>query len=171
MSKVSMLLSMALCAISLVAYAEEPQKQHLDDVVVTGAKPQPRSDEAGVLDAADIVAKRPYVSDTAQLLSDVPGVSLYGAGGVSSLPAIHGLADDRIRTKVNGMDLVPACANHMNPPLSYINPANVESVSVFAGITPVSLGGDSIGGTIIVNSRAPRFAKKGEGLLTSGELG
>ena len=36
-------------------------------------------------------------SDTARLLQDIPGISLYGAGGVSSLPAIHGLADDRIR--------------------------------------------------------------------------
>jgi len=171
MGKITLLFCVALCAISLVASAEEPQKQQLDEVVVTGARQQAPSDDAVVLDVADSAAKRPYVSDTAQLLGDVPGVSLYGAGGVSSLPAIHGLADDRIRTKVNGMDLIPACANHMNPPLSYISPTNVENVKVFAGITPVSLGGDSIGGTIVVNSRAPRFAKQGEGLLTSGELG
>ncbi|MDZ4211039.1 MAG: hypothetical protein U1C59_04920, partial [Methylotenera sp.] len=36
-------------------------------------------------------------SDTASLLENEPGVSLYRAGGVSSLPVIHGLADDRIR--------------------------------------------------------------------------
>jgi iron complex outermembrane receptor protein len=33
------------------------------------------------------------------------------------------------------------------------------------------VGGDSIGGAIIVNSKAPRFAAAGEGLLTTGELG
>jgi outer membrane receptor protein involved in Fe transport len=110
-------------------------------------------------------------SDTASLLDRLPGVSLYGAGGVSSLPAIRGLADDRIRIKVDGMDLISSCANHMNPPLSYIDPTNVGSVTLFAGITPVSVGGDSIAGTILVNSPAPEFARAGEGKLVKGQAG
>ena len=56
-------------------------------------------------------------SDSASLLADEPGVSLYRAGGVSSLPAIHGLADDRVRVKLDGMDLIASCPNHMTPPL------------------------------------------------------
>ena len=114
---------------------------------------------------------RSSTSDTASLLRDVPGVSLYGAGGVSSLPVIHGLADDRLRIKVDGMDLISACGNHMNPPLSYIDPSNVGSIQVFAGIAPVSVGGDSIGGTILVNSAAPEFAAAGQGTLTKGQAG
>ncbi|HNU66164.1 MAG TPA: TonB-dependent receptor plug domain-containing protein, partial [Methylotenera sp.] len=94
-------------------------------------------------------------SDTASLLENEPGVSLYRAGGVSSLPAIHGLADDRIRIKVDGMDLIASCPNHMNPPLSYIDPTNIDNVKVYAGITPVSVGGDSIGGTIIADTKTP----------------
>jgi iron complex outermembrane receptor protein len=125
----------------------------------------------------EVRATRPYennlqslsTSDTAKLLEDEPGLSLYGAGGVSSLPAIHGMADDRLRIKVDGMDLISACANHMNPALSYIDPANVSSIKVLAGITPVSLGGDSIGGTIIVNSAAPTFAQAGQGILLTGQ--
>ena len=39
---------------------------------------------------------RVATSDSARLLQDVPGLSLYTAGGVSSLPAIRGLADDRL---------------------------------------------------------------------------
>ncbi|MDO9281589.1 MAG: TonB-dependent receptor plug domain-containing protein [Methylotenera sp.] len=109
-------------------------------------------------------------SDTASLLSDEPGISLYRAGGVSSLPVIHGLADDRVRVKVDGMDLISSCANHMNPALSYIDPANVNSVQVLAGITPVSMGGDSIAGTILVNSEAPEFAVAGQGLLVKGQI-
>lgn len=98
-------------------------------------------------------------------------MSLYGAGGVSSLPAIHGLADDRVRVQVDGMDLMSACPNHMNSPLSYIDPTNVASVRVFAGITPVSVGGDSIGGTIQVNSATPEFATADQGSLLKGQLG
>ncbi|MDO9364920.1 MAG: TonB-dependent receptor plug domain-containing protein, partial [Methylotenera sp.] len=109
-------------------------------------------------------------SDKASLLSDEPGISLYRAGGVSSLPVIHGLADDRIRVKVDGMDLISSCANHMNPALSYIDPSNVNSVQVLAGITPVSMGGDSIAGTILVNSEAPEFAVAEQGLLVKGQI-
>ena len=35
-------------------------------------------------------------SDTATLLRAVPGVSVNAAGGVSGLPSIRGLADDRL---------------------------------------------------------------------------
>jgi iron complex outermembrane recepter protein len=110
-------------------------------------------------------------SDTASLLGDEPGVSLYRAGGVSSLPAIHGLADDRVRVKVDGMDLVASCPNHMNPALSYIDPSNIGKLSVYAGITPVSLGGDSIGGTIIAETIKPEFAISGEKDLIKGQIG
>ena len=109
--------------------------------------------------------------DTASLLTTTPGLSLYGNGGVSSLPAIHGMEDDRVRVLVNGADLISACANHMNPPLSYIDPSNVGSINVFAGITPVSAGGDSIGGTIAVDSPAPEFAETGRKKSMGGEAG
>lgn len=122
--------------------------------------------------AADTLQTLPAAtSDAASLLRDVPGVSLYGAGGVSSLPAIHGLADDRLRIKVDGMDLIASCPNHMNPALSYIDPTNVGSMKVYAGISPVSVGGDSIGGSVVVETRAPKFAAPGQGSLFEGEVG
>jgi iron complex outermembrane recepter protein len=110
-------------------------------------------------------------SDTASLLKDVPGVSLYGAGGVSSLPVIHGLADDRIRIKVDGMDLIASCPNHMNSPLSYIDPTSISSIKVYAGISPVSVGGDSIGGAIVAETQELVFAATGQGSLLKGEVG
>jgi len=123
------------------------------------------------LDEDNIARLRVSTNDTARLLKGLPGLSLSGAGGVSSLPVIHGLADDRLRIQVDGMNLVSACANHMNPPLSYIDPSNLGSVEVFAGITPVSVGGDSIGGTIRVTSPAPEFALPGQETLLKGQLG
>ena len=108
--------------------------------------------------------KRIQTNDAAKLLEDVPGVSLYEAGGVSRLPAMHGQADDRINILVNGMVLTSACGNHMNSPLSYIDPSNVGTATAIVGITPVSQGGDSTAGTIIVESPAPLFADPGETL-------
>ena len=151
--------------------ASPTQTQAMGQVVITSSKIKMVEPDNVSLDAAKLAAKRASSSDTAALLKDVPGVSLYGAGGVSSLPAIHGMADDRVRIKVDGMDLISACANHMNSPLSYIDPTNVAGIKVFAGITPVSAGGDSIAGTIQVKSAAPEFAKSGEGILLKGQFG
>ena len=126
---------------------------------------------ATTVDPDTLKALRRATSDSASLLRDVPGVTLNGAGGVSSLPSIRGLADDRLRIKLDGMDLIATCPNHMNPPLSYVDPSNIGTLKVFAGITPVSVGGDSIGGTIIAETLAPEFAAPGEQSLTKGELG
>lgn len=124
-----------------------------------------------IKDAKELARIKLNTSDTAKLLEDEPGISLYQAGGVSSLPVIHGLADDRIRIKVDGMDLISACANHMNSPLSYIDPANVSSIKVYSGATPVSLGGDSIGGTIKVESAPPVFSSSADELIHQGQIG
>jgi len=140
------------------AHAEETQ---FTEITITGAAAR---------QANPLAAARVNSSDTASLLADQPGVSLQRAGGVSSLPVIHGMADDRVRVKVDGMDLISACANHMNPPLSYIAPANVSSVEVLAGITPVSVGGDSIAGTVLVDSAMPEFAQQGD-TLAKGQVG
>ena len=143
----------------------------LETVRISGQRDQPLPASSGAMNASEITTRQAYVSDTAQLLGDVPGVSLYGAGGVSSLPAIHGLADDRLRISVDGMDFIASCPNHMNPPLAYLTPGNIGKLQVYAGITPVSVGGDSIGGTIVAETLPPAFAAPGEGVLTQGEIG
>jgi len=121
------------------------------------------------IDRAAIQSQLPSTSDTAQALSKAPGVSIFSAGGVSGLPAINGLNDDRVKVLLNGMVVTSACANHMNPPLSYIDPSQVVVADVIAGVTPVSKGGDSLGGTIIVESAVPQFAT-GDGVKTSGSI-
>ena len=118
-------------------------------------------------DAAALAAKRVSTSDTASLLA---GVDSAVAGGVSSLPMIHGLGDDRILTLVNGVPVAAACPMHMNPPLSYIDPANVARLVVLPGVTPVSLGGDSIGGAILVESAPPKFAASGNSVDRDGSV-
>jgi len=141
-------------------------------VVVVGAPDSTDAELNSVtLDAASLQPMHAATSDTASLLRDVPGLNLQGAGGASSRPSIRGLGDDRLRIKVDGMDLIASCPNHMNPALSYIDPTRVDAIKVFAGITPVSVGGDSIGGTLIVESARPQFARAGEGVLTRGSVG
>ena len=163
------ILSAALAAMPCIAFAAG-EVNTLDAVVVVGQRSAERFDGEDV-GSKRLSAQRAATSDTASLLRDIPGVSLYGAGAVSSLPAIHGMADDRVRVKLDGMDLISSCPNHMNPALSYIDPTNVGTIKVYAGITPVSVGGDSIGGTIVAETPAPEFAAPGQASLFKGEAG
>jgi iron complex outermembrane receptor protein len=173
---ITLAVSLALSALWNNAAAQDDATTLSSDnplmtVVVVGSQPVVSEPGSVTLDAADVLPLRAATSDTATLFRDVPGMSVYGAGGVSSLPVMHGLGDDRLRIKVDGMDLVSACGNHMNPPLSYIDPTRVSKATVFAGLAPVSSGGDSIGGTILVESAEPVFALAGQGTLLQGEAG
>jgi iron complex outermembrane receptor protein len=164
-----------LCFASSVMAADNNNKPSdptitLDPLVVTHQYPAATSLNTTELEADAIAGKRAAVSDTAKLLEDTPGVSFYGSGGVSSLPVIHGLNDDRVKIDVNGMTITSACANHMNPPLSYIDRSNVGKITIQSGITPVSMGGDSIGGTISVQSPDPVFAGPDKNILLDGNL-
>src|SRR5690606_21949333 len=85
-------------------------------------------------------------------------------GGISSLPIIRGMADDRVNVKIDGAQITSSCPNHMNPALSYLDPEKVTSIEVLAGITPVSHGGDSLGGSIVVKTKELEFAASAEEL-------
>lgn len=158
-----------LAALPLVAIAQE--EKILNVIVLTAPRIDPLGATKPSAASQDLQQLRAATSDSARLLQNIPGVSLYAAGAISSLPAIHGLADDRIRVQVDGMDLMAACPNHMNSALSYIDPSKVGSITVYAGITPVSVGGDSLGGTIQVKSALPEFAEAEQPAFAKGQAG
>ena len=90
--------------------------------------------DATPFDKTRLAPKLTSTSDNGSLLSNIPCLSLNGAGGVSSLPATNGLADDRLRIKVDGMNLIASSPNHMNPAPSYIDPTQVGLLKVYAVI-------------------------------------
>ncbi len=158
----------AMVTTLMVSGALAQTSVELNPVTVLGQ--QEATPGAQVIKGIELNARKAVTSDTAALILNIPGVSMYSAGGVSGLPSVHGLADDRLRIKVDGMDLISSCPNHMNSPLSYIDPSNVDSITVITGVSPVSAGGDSIGAVISVKSAVPEFAEKGK-TITKGEVG
>ncbi len=149
--RTSLSLAIAAACVCQGAFAAEPQ---LRTITVVG-----RYDVEGVR----------QTGDAARLL-ERQGVNFYSAGGASSLPVLRGLADERINVLVDGAPGTSACANHMNPPLSYVDASQIERVEVMAGITPVSRGGDSIGGTISVDTASPKYAADGRSLYSEASL-
>ena len=123
-----------------------------------------------VLEGRALDLKRAANPDTASLLTGVAGYAVRGAGAISSLPVIRGLADDRLTIKVDGVNSTAACPNHMNSPLSYIDPTAVQDIQVYKSITPASVGGNSIGGAIVVNTPSPFFSDDGS-FKADGQVG
>ncbi len=135
-------------------YSHATNVSHVEQVVVTGHSYEMHN---GTGDTADILSEH--------------GVNFSSAGGISSLPVLRGLNDERIKLIIDGAEITSACANHMNPALSYIDSSRVNSVEVMAGITPVSMGGDSIGGTIKIVSEMPVYADSEGKIIKTGSAG
>ena len=138
---------LALSAVILIPSAFSQDSESIEVITVTS-------------DKAPTTSESIPSGDTAKLLDMTPGVSLQGAGGMSSLPAIHGMSSDRVNIKIDQAQISSSCPNHMNPSFSYIDPSKVGSIQTMAGITSVGDGGDSIGGSIVVKTKKPQFNSK-----------
>ena len=67
-------------------------------------------------------------SDAGSLLNYFVGTDNVSNAGASGIPVIHGFADDRIKVRVDGMDLISGCASHSNSPFSYIDINNISEL-------------------------------------------
>src|SRR5574343_789479 len=126
----------------------------------------PRYDADAVVVGKELAMQKAANVDTATLMTNVSGVGFQVGGAVSSIPVIRGLADNRINTLVDGVDAIAACANHMNTPLSYVDPSSIQSLTVYKSLKPVSVGVNSIGGAIVASTGQPTFADDGQRLVT-----
>ncbi len=109
-------------------------------------------------------------TDTASLLKEAPGAAVVRNGPLTGIVQLRGLSDDHVNVLINGMEITPACPNHMDPPLLDISPSSLQSLTVVPGIAPVSLGGDNIGGIVLADRRPPLFSSDTR-TLWSGDLG
>lgn len=136
----------------------------MQTIVVTG---QPIPEAAVVDQTPELQLRDP---DTASLLNQIPGAAVIRNGPLTGIAQLHGLSGDRVKILVDGMAITPACPFSMDPPLHYASPSSLHTLTVLAGITPVSLGGDSIAGTVLAEPAPPRFATD-EHPLWSSDLG
>jgi iron complex outermembrane receptor protein len=112
-----------------------------------------------VLAPVDAAAQAPLmVDDAAAMLTRVPGVAVVRNGAQTGIVQVRGLFNERVRVRVDGMAITPACPNHMDPPLHYAGVEAVDRLEVIAGATPVSLGGDSLAGSVEANSAPLAFS-------------
>ena len=131
---------------------------------------QPMREPPGATVLEPLALPRAPRTDTSALLDYAPGAATVRNGSLTGIAQLRGLFNERVRIDVEGMSITPACPNHMDPPLHYSAPTELESLAVLPGITPVSLGGDSIAGTIVVKGLEPAFFPTGQ-VGVRGEVG
>lgn len=114
----------------------------------------------------DVQGERPLnetmlSGSSSELLNDISSVSLRKNGGIADTPSIQGLSNDRVNVKIDGSIITNSCPNHMNPALSFVHPDQVVGIESFAGLDPVSNGGDNIAGTLLVKTKKVKFSEAG----------
>lgn len=142
-------LLIAASLLPVTASADDPAP--LMTVVVEGTP-----EVMAPVDAVDGVVGVP--NDAAESLTRVPGAAVVRNGAQTGIVQLRGLFNERVRVRVDGMEITPACPNHMDPPLHYAGLESLDTLEVIVGATPVSLGGDSLAGSVEAKSRPPRFA-------------
>ena len=91
--------------------------------------------------------------DTAALLERAPGANVNRNGPLTGIAQYRGMYADQINVLVNGIHINTGGPNGMDPALSYVPRAQLESLEVIRGIAPVSSGLETIGGTMKANVR------------------
>ncbi len=108
-------------------------------------------------------------TDTAEVLKAVPGANVNKNGPMTGIAQYRGMYGTRVNVQVDGLNVAPAGPNWMDPPLSHLAPAQLDSISVIRGISPVSAGAESIGGTITTKKAHLPFAS-GDDVESHGNI-
>jgi iron complex outermembrane receptor protein len=91
---------------------------------------------------------------TAELLKQAPGADVNFNGPLTGIAQYRGLFGNRLNLLINGVYTNSACPNEMEPPLHYVSLPRLDSLELIRGITPVSSGLETLGGTISARPKA-----------------
>jgi iron complex outermembrane receptor protein len=98
------------------------------------------------------------IGDGAEVLRDVPGVSLGRMGGHGLEAVVRGLAETNLNVLVDGAYVHGGCPNRMDPPTSYAASESYDEVVVIRGVQTLRYGGGGVGGTVLYQRHSPVFA-------------
>lgn len=159
------LAALLTCGLPATSQAQENPKP-LEPLIVQGRSvSQPWS-----LNESIVGSDHLRNADAAALIRKLPGAAVVRNGPQTGIVQLRGLSGDRVAVRVDGMTITPACPNHMDPPLHYAAAGAGDLIDLYAGISPVSVGGDHIGGSLSFARPDPVFAD-GVVSLFRGKLG
>lgn len=101
-------------------------------------------------------------ADSGELFRKLPGANINQNGPLTSLVQYRGMYADRVNVLVDGLALSAAGPNRMDSPLGYLPSTQLDSISIYRGIAPVSSGIETIGGTVKAESRQAEYGSSDE---------
>jgi iron complex outermembrane receptor protein len=118
---------------------------------------------ATVIRASDYADRITTLPD---LLSEVVGVQVKSLGGEFATVSIRGSSAEQVVVYLDGVPLNRALGGAVN--LADIPLVQLDSIAIYRGVTPASLSMASIGGAILLHSRAPGPGAHGEASASYG---
>ena len=152
-------LSLAIAGVLAVPFQASAEHEQLPTIVVEGNVMR-----AGTFGTAPDSSG---LKDTASLLKRVPGANVNRNGPLTGIASYRGMFGNRINISIDGANMKEVGPNSMDPPLSHIPAPLTGKLTVHRGISPVSSGIESFGGSMHAESKKGRFAE-GDGIETSG---
>lgn len=104
-------------------------------------------------------------SDGGGYLDNVIGISSSRLGGHGTDPVIRGQQQTQLNIISDGTVVHGGCPSRMDPPTSFIDPENFDSVTILKGYQSVRYGAGGTGGTILFDRKAPSFENESINIL------
>ncbi len=140
-------------ALSLQAVSQDPLTIHLlpaviavDEVMVQSAAPR----------INDPAAASHHLKATEDLLDRVPGADFIQRANFAWEPVIRGLSGGQVGLVIDGIKIIGACVDKMDPSSSYVEIENLEKLELTKGGFDLTQS-SQIGGTINLITQKPRF--------------
>jgi iron complex outermembrane receptor protein len=118
---------------------------------------------ATVIRASDYADR---ITTLPELLSEAVGVQVKSLGGEFATVSIRGSSAEQVVVYLDGVPLNRALGGGVN--LADIPLVQLDSIEIYRGVTPASLSMASIGGAILLHSRAPGPGAHGEASASYG---
>lgn len=153
------------------SYAEEAQDHsehhHAADIQQQDTQPETQSDitpdpSAVTLEAIIISSEQTQqdfesiklikkdlgiATDGADVLKQIPGVSVTRQGGTASDPILRGLGGTRLNISIDGVPFGGVCNHRMDPATAYVSPGSFDSLILLKGPQSVT-NGNNISGAV-----------------------
>ncbi|MBF0225392.1 MAG: TonB-dependent receptor [Desulfobacterales bacterium] len=143
------------------SYAESEEKKYtLDAIVVTSKKTEDKF-QTGDVDKFQtpifysVIGKEEFegkIEDISQIIDKEAGIQVRQSGGLGSFSTIslRGSSSDQVMIFLDGILINDASGGGLD--LSNISLADIESIEIYKGMTPINLGKASIGGAINIKT-------------------
>lgn len=101
------------------------------------------------LDDTDVVDfyRTNYFATLDNINARLDGMALIKRGAYAQEPQLNGFSGGQLNVTIDGMRMFGACTDKMDPITSYLEPANLKSISINQG-TNGSINGCNIGGSV-----------------------